>query len=66
MNSLRDLREFFQDNNIVVTDFTGYSMIADSASWGIVDENPIKDGVKVLPEAWKEYAKKIKSTPVVS
>ncbi len=64
MNSLGDLRKFFQDNNIEVTDFTGYSMTADSASWGIYSENPVKDSVVMLPEAWREYAKRIKSKVV--
>lgn len=64
MNNLGDLRKFFQENNIEVTNFTGYSMTADSASWGIYAENPVKDNVVLPPEAWKEYAKRIKSKVV--
>jgi hypothetical protein len=64
MNSLGDLRKFFQDNKIEVKEFTGFSMTADSASWGIAFETPIRDGLALSPEAWKEYAKGIKSRVV--
>lgn len=68
MNSLHDLRKFFQENKIEVTEFTGFSMTADQASWGLAFENPFKDGVEMTPEMWKEYAKGIKNrvAPVTS
>lgn len=61
MNSLSDLRKYFQDNNIEVTEFTGFSMTADEASWGIVSENPVRNSVEMTSEAWKIYAKSIKN-----
>lgn len=61
MNSLSDLRKFFRENNIDVTEFTGFSMTADAASWGIVSENPVRNSVEMTSEAWKEYAKGIKN-----
>jgi hypothetical protein len=61
MNSLGDLRTFFQSVGKTVSDYTGYSFKSDGIVWGLAFENPVADGVEMAPLDWKIYVKALKS-----
>ena len=60
MNTLRELRALFTSLGKEVTEFTGYSMRADGFSWGLVHDDPVRDGIVMSPLDWKAYLKALK------
>ena len=60
MNSLQELRTFFEKHDKKVTDFTGYSMVCDGATWGIIHDDPVRDGKVIELKDWKVYVKTLK------
>jgi len=69
MNSLGELRTFFESVGKKVTDFIGYEFKSDGIVWGVAFENPVADGVEIAPLDWKIYRKalmtaKVKGTSV--
>jgi hypothetical protein len=61
MNTLGDLRTFFQSVGKTVSDFTGYDFKSDGVTWGLVSDNPVADGVEMAPLDWKIYVKALRS-----
>jgi hypothetical protein len=61
MNSLQDLRKFFETMKVDVKDFTGFSMVADGSSWGIVGSQPVRDGTAMNEDQWKEYTRVLRA-----
>lgn len=69
MNSLGELRTFFESVGKTVTDFMGYEFKSDGIVWGVAFENPVANGVEIAPLDWKIYRKalmaaKLKGTSV--
>jgi len=60
LNSLQELRQALKTLGKEVSEFTGHSLVADGVVWGLVHDDPIRDGVTMAPADWKAYVKATK------
>jgi len=61
MNSLIEMRALFESLGKPVTEYQFYTFVADGYTWGLVHDDPVRDGVVMAPVDWKAYVKALKA-----